>query len=134
MPSAFTTRLRTITRLTSRGLTTARGGSNTEVAERGMLPLGVEARIFPRNVAYADSYPEQHHDNGVAKNTADGGRHKDIVRCMERIAIRRDKGWVLCAIVESGSNQCEAPRAGAAVPISLRHGSARELHARDAAV
>ncbi|TAJ17191.1 MAG: nucleotidyltransferase [Dehalococcoidia bacterium] len=42
-------------------------------------------RLYPRSGGSIDNYPQQHYDNGVAKNAATGGRYKDIVRGLKRL-------------------------------------------------
>jgi hypothetical protein len=42
-------------------------------------------RLFPLSGGWIDNYPEQHLANGRAKNSATGGRYKDIVRALKRL-------------------------------------------------
>ncbi|TAJ20335.1 MAG: hypothetical protein EPO65_04070 [Dehalococcoidia bacterium] len=50
----------------------------------GMYHVG--HRLFPRSGAlWIDNFPQQHYDNGVAKNNRTGGRYKDMVRGIKRL-------------------------------------------------
>lgn len=52
--------------------------------DRPRVPV-IGHRIYARNGEIADNFPQQHYDNGVAKNTRTSRRYKQIVRCLKRI-------------------------------------------------
>lgn len=45
----------------------------------------VGSRLYPRDGGYVDNWPQQHYDNGVAKNRRTGKRFKTIIRCLKRL-------------------------------------------------
>ena len=51
----------------------------------------------PDNGGRIQNWPDQHYDNGVSKNTATGGRFKDVVRILKRFATRCAKRKIAAA-------------------------------------
>lgn len=45
----------------------------------------VGSRLYPRNGGIIDNWPQQHYDNGVAKNLRTGKRFKAIIRGLKRL-------------------------------------------------
>jgi hypothetical protein len=45
----------------------------------------VGSRLYPRSGGYIDNWPQQHYDNGVAKNRRTNRRFKAIIRCLKRL-------------------------------------------------
>lgn len=45
----------------------------------------IGSRLYPRNGGHIDNWPQQHYDNGVAKNRRTKKRFKAIIRCLKRL-------------------------------------------------
>jgi hypothetical protein len=51
----------------------------------------------PDNGGRIENWPDQHYDNGVAKNTATGGRFKDLVRIVKRLRYKMNDDKIAAA-------------------------------------
>jgi hypothetical protein len=49
------------------------------------IPGHVGSRLYPRNGGEIDNWPQQHYDNGVAKNRRTYKRFKAVIRCLKRL-------------------------------------------------